>query len=409
MIQVPQAQNPFAQGYIMAQEMNRNAMQNWLMSQTNPSQARATIASNNATAQYAQPMGLARLNLARAQAQGMLTPKVTPYNNFQQLYTEWQSAPSGSPRKIALGKMLDNTTAPKGGLSVQSTPDGGFSVTQGGQVVPNGQGAQSGGYFAGLSQLPSPNGTQPAQGASQAYVPGQGQGMFKLPTGTNSRYSGGGAVYGDTAGNKLVVDTKKQQGQDMQQIAALQRVIPQLNSLQKTVSDTQGTWPAIKSWGEGLINKVTDNSVLPSNMQTNFQLPSEYANRDATISNSAEGLIKAFGLNPTDKNLDAMKESIQPQSGESPQGYTKRILGQLLELKGFGKQATNRIVNGMTFDKNGDLVLPQWAQMEGSEAQNVSRDTSSSTIKIQAPNGKIYSVPESEADDAIKAGGKKVG
>lgn len=68
MLQIPQTSNPFADGLAQAQALTRSAMQNWAMAKTNPSNVSAINAQNNATAQYAMPMGLAKLNVLNAQS-----------------------------------------------------------------------------------------------------------------------------------------------------------------------------------------------------------------------------------------------------------------------------------------------------------------------------------------------------
>lgn len=388
MINYPQVQpNPVMAGMAQSQALIKSVMdnltqqktmqdqiaatnaQNQAVSQTAMPNALAGLAQNQAAAQFAVPTDQAKLNLMRAQAQNLLTPdfKVTPYNNFNQLYTAWVAAPQGSPQKYGLGQMLDNLTAGKGGLSIQQGPNG-LTVTQG-MALPSQNGGNQN-SFAALS------GAQPqqTQGANPNN-PQQGDGSLEMmPTGlgTNSRFSNGGQVFASDQGDKLITDDRTQQARDQLQLAGIQRAIPQLQELVSVANQTQGAVPSAQAKVGGLLNSLTQNTPFA----LDFQLPSLQADKEMRANNIAEGLIKTYGVNATNHTLDIFRNNVQPQQGESTLGYARRMIGQTADLMGMSAQTKSRLVNGTTIDKNGNIVLPDWAASYGNNTNQQSGGSS---------------------------------
>lgn len=81
----------------------------------------------------------ANIDLTRARTNALLHPRQpisSQLNTFNQLLSEYNSAPEGSQRKNALGLMLNNLTAQKKGVNVSTSPTG-VSVDVGGSSQPN--------------------------------------------------------------------------------------------------------------------------------------------------------------------------------------------------------------------------------------------------------------------------------
>ena len=331
------------------------------------------MAQNRALAmqnQYMPQMNQAKLALMNAQTQGAQAPKVTPLSNFQGLYNAWNQAPQGSQLKAGLGQMLNTIITPKSGLSVTQTPGGGFTVNQGVPILQNGQ---QQGIFSAPVQQASTRGQQGNGGIE----------MQNTGLGTNSRMSGGGAVYGDQSGNKMVTNNRQQQSLDLKQLAAIQRAVPQLQELVNVATKTQGAIPTVESKIGGWVNSLTQNTPFASN----FKLPSEFAEKEARAMNIAESLINTFQLNANIPAVENFKKNVQPMSGESTNGYTKRIMGMVGDMLMMSDQGKSRLVNGTTIDKNGNIIVPDWA-VKNNNSKSQDNSPSQSDIEQEIANRK---------------------
>ena len=108
----------------------------------------------------------ANIALARARTNALLHPRQplsSQVNTFNQLLSEYNTAPEGSQRRQALGSMLNNLTAQKKGVNVSTSPTG-VSVDVGGSLRPNKI------FSAGGAQTPSSD-----SGAVISQSPSRGQ------------------------------------------------------------------------------------------------------------------------------------------------------------------------------------------------------------------------------------------
>lgn len=125
---------------------------------------------------------------------------------------------------------------------------------------------------------------------------------------------------------------------DQTAIAAVDRVMPQLNNLIDKLPQFQSGWKNLKTHAEGLSNRW---------LGTQYPAPSERAEGLAQLASVPESLLKAYGLRPSEYALKVMRETVAPHTGESPEGYRQRILGKLAELQEYKAQSTNRLRDGI--------------------------------------------------------------
>jgi hypothetical protein len=92
----------------------------------------------------------------------------------------------------------------------------------------------------------------------------------------------------------------------------IERVISELPQFQGGVA--QG-----KLFGESLSNAL---------LGTHFKGPSKYALGHSAVKEASEGMVKAFGLNATGGNRQAMEDILKPQWGEDSEGYRNRVMQQ---------------------------------------------------------------------------------
>lgn len=163
-------------------------------------------------------------------------------------------------------------------------------------------------------------------------------GLVKDPSKSPARGGQGGVYVDPKTGKTIVTNTPKNQTQDQTTISSMQRVTPQIDTLLKVMPQFQSATTQAQKGLEGFSNKY---------FGTNFSLPSEFATGQAQLAAAPEALMKAYGLNVTDESLKTMRQTIQPMSGESPQGYKNRILETLVHLKSMEGQAKSRIADGM--------------------------------------------------------------
>lgn len=162
----------------------------------------------------------------------------------------------------------------------------------------------------------------------------------------------------DPATNQYVVaPTRASITKDLKTLAGGQNLNQYLDkAIEKLPQFQTGTAQALTGL-QGLSNYL---------FHTNFKGPSEKVSGEAAINSAAEGFLNEFGLNITDKNIQAAKDIFRPHFGESAQTYRSRISGQLVELNDVLRRAQERlsgpIPTGVTPDQRQaamqDAVVP---------------------------------------------------
>lgn len=207
-----------------------------------------------------------------------------------------------------------------------------------GAPAPGMQGQVSPPMGGGASGQPGAPGAVP-QNLWQMQLHNLFTGMSKNPAFGSNKSGAGGTFFNPANGDYYTTDTEKNTSVDQNTIAAIQRVSPLLENLTQSLPQFQG-------FG-GKVNLVTSqvlNSMFPG---LNLQAPAQYAQGQTDINLAGESLVKAMGINPTDQNLAAMKEAIEPHFGENSAQYRTRILSTLTDLYRNQGQAVQRLKAGI--------------------------------------------------------------
>jgi hypothetical protein len=186
---------------------------------------------------------------------------------------------------------------------------------------------------------------------------------------------GQGGTYVDPNTGKIISsDTARQTAMDQAAVAAVQRVEPLIDRLIKTLPQFQRATTKGKSAVQGLSNTF---------LGTNFQLPSTLAAGHSALNTVPEALLKAYGLQSTDKALDLVRSIVEPTPGESPENYKARVIESLNDMRGFSSQAKDRLAHGIVVQEGkqpnqaatpapsmGAAELESWAQKTISQGAN---------------------------------------
>lgn len=124
------------------------------------------------------------------------------------------------------------------------------------------------------------------------------------------------------------------------------------------------------------------------------QQQSLYKNK---IAAAKDRIIKGLQLSSSDKTAQSVEDMIQRKPGESIEAYQNK-------LAGFKRDLLNQYGNlrvGKKFKLSPELLK----RINKPESFTVKE---SETVRMQAPNGKIYNVPKEKIESYIKIGGKRV-
>lgn len=202
------------------------------------------------------------------------------YNTIKSMYGE------EDPRTQAAKAYLGQISAGKQGISLSTNPDGSFNFNMGG--------------VSDVNKNP----------------------MF------GSQKSGAGGTYQirDENGNIRTVSTPTNA------VSAFnQRAIGSIDKIQPMIEDMTKQLPQFQSPKTKALEKLQGYS--NTFLGTDYRLPSVKAAGIQNLKMSTEGLIRAAGLQPTVEALKMMNEAIEPQPGESANGYKNRLVNTLKNIK----------------------------------------------------------------------------
>jgi hypothetical protein len=202
-------------------------------------------------------------------------------------------------------------------------------------------------------------------------------GLIKDPSKSPSRGGQGGTYFDPKTGKAISTETNRQVSLDQQTIGAIDRAKSQLMTTVQDLPQFQSASVRGKSFFQGLGNNY---------LGTNYQLPSTQARGQAQLKTAVEALMKAYQLPSTNEALNLMLESYSPIPGESPQGYSNRLLHGIEELRSIQNQAKSRLANGIP------IAEPNAQNAPAIQQQAIAQQATAQQPKIRSYNpatGKI--------------------
>lgn len=391
--------NPGISGAGQMQQLLMNALkmrgaiqqqkQQQIKNQYLPQQMQSSIALDQERAPYLHAMAQ-HLMQSMNRPQNYSSPIGKAMQDFQRISAQYGE---NSPQARLAKQYIDKINTIRGGLSVNSLPGGGFSITQGG-LMPNGQQSQN------ATQLDS-----------------QGN-IIKSPVSSGTKYSAGGDVLQDaTTGNALSVPTKTTVGKLQQGIISSAVLDP---SLKKTFSDI-GPMIGVRNALPRLVGAF--NHARGKNTPAYDRYLSGTQTEVPQISDQ---LLKNFLLNNTTENRKAMQATITPKANDTVYSYARRIADTLVAIadrnknykgflkKGISLQDLPKDKQSQVFQKISDQITNQLVQTlkssKKSSATPVSANNnqaSNSMVSVISPDGTRGKIPASKLQQALSSGFKR--
>ncbi len=162
-------------------------------------------------------------------------------------------------------------------------------------------------------------------------------GFVKDPMMGSAKGGAGSTYVNPQTGEAVSSNTGAMATTDQTTVAAVDRVIPQLQEMLQILPQFQSATKQVETWFDEMGNKY---------LGSNNPLPSEQAKGEALINNAAEGLMKAFNLPNNAESLNMVKTSIAPKDGESGKAYKTRLEHEIQNLKRVQAQAKKRLSSG---------------------------------------------------------------
>ena len=337
----------------------------------------ANLAAQNIKNQYMPQLQQATIN-------HLNTPQSTPLAQLLQMYHLYKTTTDGGLKQVLANDINKSTTHSSifGNNNTQMTltdPETGH------QIILNGGGSNSNAnQMNGLPQLRQPQ--TPHQVTQQQTQQVQQQDnntpepppllrllpMLKASAGSTNtnnanngqtqsnnypvtiaaptpgdRY-GRGRTYQTGPNSGVVGDTPTQETADEKIVAGVQRSLPNLRKAAANLGQFQTVWKQLKEkWQEGL-----------NYLGGDWDLPSQKAEGKEAVLASVEGLVQAVtGKGLTDTQLDKFQKTVEPNPGESVEGYTRRVARLAISEMNISNQAKQRLLHGIPLDPSKPIAF----------------------------------------------------
>jgi hypothetical protein len=175
-------------------------------------------------------------------------------------------------------------------------------------------------------------------------------------------------------------------------VSAAATLSPMLDEYEKALNQM----PAIDSW-------PIVRSVIAPHLSTDFQNLQNITRRMMPVAN------KIFQM--PSKGYTNMEMGNLLQAMGDPKSQNRETLFRNIEAMRQIIQNTKDNYNGMNdyFSQKKTLMGYQPVQFGNSNTSATPNNVTASTVSIQAPDGKIWSIPADKVDEALKRGAKRVG
>ena len=252
------------------------------------------------------------------------------------LQAQAASAEAQIPLRQAMAKRYESLSQPGGTGNVQ------MSISPGGQLQ----------FTAGAVQSHAGAAPSVSSNLANASLNSQG-GVVPIP-GFGSR-SGGRTLIDTNTGGAISTPTTRTSSAEQATLIGAGRARPQVEQILQTLPQFLTAAQKYKLKTHQWMNYLglSDNAS-----------PSQFALGQSALRRAPEGILKAYGVSPTDSNLKAMKESIEPVFGETSGGYKGRIFKTLDDLKQNEMSARKQLRGGFPLGGQASMVIPSFASKE---------------------------------------------
>lgn len=284
----------------------------------------------------------ARLALLRAQQQKVGAPDYqSPLGKLAGDYTQYAARyGANSPIAQSLLGQIKALQGTQNGINVMIAPSGG-------QLV--------GGIPAGTSSIP---GAQLQQNSRTPVTMQNAGGLAASPFAPQSRYSTGGRTLEDLqTGNSASVPTQENVSFAQQGLLGEDAADSVISDLNKSISPELGGVSGVFSRGTGEVSQLLG--------QTDPLYANYLAATRSEIPGSAEQLVKAYGLHPTNQLTKMVEGQITPQTDDTSYSYNLRLAKTRAMLALRGNQYQSILKSGIPLQKDasGKPTIPALTAM----------------------------------------------
>jgi hypothetical protein len=331
--------------------------------------------------------------LQQATINHLNTPQSTPLTQLLQMYHLYKTTNDSGLKQVLANDINKSTTH----SSLFGNNNAHMTLTDpntGHQIILNGSGSNSNAnQMNGLPQLQQPQSPQQVTQQQTQQVQQQDNNTPEPPPllrllpmlkasagGTNTTNANNGqaqsnnypvTIAAPTPGDRygrartyqtgpnsgVVGDTPTQETADEKIVAGVQRSLPNLRKAAANLGQFQTLGKQLQEKAEGLSNHY---------FGTDYDLPSQKAEGKEAVLASVEGLVQAVtGKGLTDTQLDKFQKTVEPNHGESMEGYTRRVARLAISEMNISNQAKQRLLQGIPLDPSKPISFGSGSNQSG--------------------------------------------
>ena len=187
---------------------------------------------------------------------------------------------------------------------------------------------------------------QGSKGISITTDPETGVPLIQIGGSGGSGTKGGTLVQNPVTGQTYSTPTGAVSTSLQNRIIGEEQLKPIVENIIKTVPQFQSGWTKLQSKLEGGLNEWA-----PKSWGVDYDLPSQQQKGKALLSQSAESMVKLYGLHANARNVAEVKNILEPHEGESGQGYSRRVSEQIEQWAQAKKVAEGQLAHGIKVAK----------------------------------------------------------
>ena len=189
---------------------------------------------------------------------------------------------------------------------------------------------------------------QGSKGISITTDPETGTPMIQIGGSGGGGNKGGSLLQNPVTGETYSSPTGAVSTNLQNRIIGEEQLKPIVDNIVETVPQFQSGWTKLQSKLEGSLNEWA-----PKFWGVDYDLPSQQQKAQSLLSQSAESMVKLYGLHANARNVAEVKNILDPAEGESSEGYKRRVNDQIEQWAQAKKTAEGQLAHGIKVaDKN---------------------------------------------------------